>query len=609
METQKIRNIFIIDSRTNLQTIADRYSKELDVIYTLDFGVKHDVEKSGGKVYFLDKMVDSLIMNQANFCAANFFKKWHINAQGEDIFTSEEICFGKTLRIYYWSEYLHYIRLRMNLEVLKKYSGTQIYVACDDAALLVALSDSKLKNIIYCRSARDDIPYYFRIDEYMNNSINGKGIRERVISGIGRALSLMNFMVDRIYSKRKSPCYVYAQIYHSTTPILHKLSEIKKLKAITSQPFFDKRNQRKFSQRITPMIRVNESSKKEAKILMERLSREKCEKLILPGGLDITGEAYEIIEKIISTILPLAISTVKTTKEFFEGKRIRAEIMISNLGLSQMVAHAVLQSKGVPSFMIINGFLSGKFLDEAKDATYINCYSKEIWNNYFDRDRRAFFIGDPRMDQYASSRKRGTHRRNIKRDCPTIGIGTAGFNNLDLCSNVAIEFEFIFEILMAFEELWREGNRFDIKIKVRPNGVIEQYEKLIQEYYPHMPIKVYQVIEIPEFLSGIDFYISTYSQTLFEAACLGIPVTYYKNDLEKLDPPFCGSSELVTARTAEDLKKVYKLFQESSDIFETFQDANIIEKYIGPIDGRSTERNLNFLLEIIKQESAESECA
>jgi CDP-glycerol glycerophosphotransferase (TagB/SpsB family) len=102
-------------------------------------------------------------------------------------------------------------------------------------------------------------------------------------------------------------------------------------------------------------------------------------------------------------------------------------------------------------------------------------------------------------------------------------------------------------------------------------------------------------------LNKTDLYVSIYSQTLFEASCLGIPVIYYKKDKEILDPPFDQQSELVTVDTVAAFKQAFLDFQSNHDRFNAFLDKSIMEKYVGPLDGNNLERNLSFIHSLLQQ--------
>ena len=106
-------------------------------------------------------------------------------------------------------------------------------------------------------------------------------------------------------------------------------------------------------------------------------------------------------------------------------------------------------------------------------------------------------------------------------------------------------------------------------------------------------------VSIYEVLIRCDLYISICSQTLFEASCLGIPAIYYKEDKEYLDPPFDGKSELVTVDSIGALKRAFLDFKNNDARFDAFLDKSIMENYIGPLDGKSLERNLEFIYKLL----------
>jgi hypothetical protein len=257
----------------------------------------------------------------------------------------------------------------------------------------------------------------------------------------------------------------------------------------------------------------------------------------------------------------------------------------------------ILKTKQVPSYLIINGILGGKFDDEGKYATYINGYSDNIKKHYFFDVENVLCLGDPRMDDYASR----TQPKTINRITPTVTIGASGFNGINLISHVAIEFDFMFDLLTAFAELRKEGNEFNLIIKVRANGELKQYTAFTREYFPELPLEIVRDTPIIHILSKTDFYISIYSQTLLEASCLGIPVVYYKKDQEFLDPPFDGRSELVTVDSVTAFKKAFLDFKTGHARYDGFLDKTVMEKYIGTLDGKNLERNLNFIYGLLNK--------
>jgi spore coat polysaccharide biosynthesis predicted glycosyltransferase SpsG len=109
-----------------------------------------------------------------------------------------------------------------------------------------------------------------------------------------------------------------------------------------------------------------------------------------------------------------------------------------------------------------------------------------------------------------------------------------------------------------------------------------------------------------EVLQKSDFYISIYSQTLFEASCLGVPVLYYKNDTELMDTPFNGRSELVTVYTVKEIIQAFYDFKNKHERYDAFLDRKVMEKYIGPLDGNNLKRNVDFIYNLLDKNNSES---
>jgi hypothetical protein len=206
-------------------------------------------------------------------------------------------------------------------------------------------------------------------------------------------------------------------------------------------------------------------------------------------------------------------------------------------------------------------------------------------------------LGDPRMDDYAKTAARG-----IDRVSPTITIGASGFSNIDLNSYLAVEFEFLYQVLTAIVNVTQRGSHLRVILKVRANGYSHLYRQFIDEYFPGRVDRIEDKVPMRVVLDETDFFISIYSQTLFEASCLGIPCVYHKNDREIIDPPFDGISELVTTFDVPDLERAIRDFLAGNSRFDIFLDRQVMEKYIGPLDGGNLKRNLDFVGELLGKE-------
>ena len=595
---KKYRNIYILESRNHWSDCAETFDPNQDLVLTFDFGLKHEIEGLGGTAFYVDSLCSPDEMQKNNFLAAEFFKKWHYDKTGNDIFTAHRVPFGFAFRIEIWSEYLHYVRLRANLEQLRAFKYKTIFIAENNGSVSHILQEMGLRfEIINKKVASYQVVYFFDIHKYMYDALHGKSIKDIARNILVSALSNIRFYVDIVFKGKPTQKRVYAQIYHPTKPIVRHLSKDANLRVVTSSLVIEKGLKKFFVQRLIPIRGRKKKFKKNADLLFNNFKKERCAKLILNNGTDVTAGVYNVIEHQIETRVSEALRILNSVITYVKNQPIHLEIMIANIGLIQTIVDCVLKSKGVPSYLLINGLMPSTFGDEAKYAMHINSYGLETKKNYYQNAENVVCLGDPRMDKYVVSMKNNT--KVINRINPIISIGTSGFNNIDLISHVAVEFDFMFDVLTALQQFKNEGHSFSIVIKVRPNGVLEQYKSFVAEYFNDLEVELLRTVPIDEVLRKTDLYISIYSQTLFEASCLGIPVIYYKKDKEFLDPPFDKKSELVTAVSVDDLRQAFLDFKQSNSRFDAFLDKSTMEKYVGPLDGKNLKRNLDFIYDLL----------
>jgi spore coat polysaccharide biosynthesis predicted glycosyltransferase SpsG len=186
-----------------------------------------------------------------------------------------------------------------------------------------------------------------------------------------------------------------------------------------------------------------------------------------------------------------------------------------------------------------------------------------------------------------------------------VTIGPSAFSVIDLNSFLAVEFDFMYDVLFALQIVKTQGVQLKIIIKLRANGYRRQYVEFVKEFFPDMDVEFQDTIPMKAVLEKTDFYISLYSQTLFEASCLGIPCLYYKNDCEIIDPPFDAKSELVTVDNVDDLVQAIADFRSGHKRYDAFLQRSVMEKYIGPLDGGNLERNMTFIYDLLENPMVE----
>jgi hypothetical protein len=591
-QDKSYRHILILESRSWWAGLESSFSLEEDLVLTFDFGLKNLVESLGGQAFYVDSLCSPEEMQKNNLLADEFFKKWHLDVYGNDIFTESGVSFGFAFRIEIWSEYLHYVRLRANLEQLKKLKYENILVGENNNFLSDVLVEMELNfDSIDKNTTLNNSVYFFDIYQYLYTALHANSLKNITKNIMVWTLSNIRLFLDLLGKNGKKT--VYAQIYHPTKPIISHLLKDSKFRVITSSLVTEKGWRKFFLQRLIPIRGRKACFEKRADDLLNDFRSKRCAQMILNDGTNVSHGIYTLIERQIKYRVAEALRILKSTIKYFEKHPVHLELMIANIGLVQTIVDCVLKTKGVPSYLIINGLMPSTFGDEAKYASYINCYGIETKRNYYQNAAHVICLGDPRMDAYMYRIKQKSRVINMIK--PVVSIGTSGFNPLDFNSYVAVEFEFMHDVLTSFEELKREGHFFSIIIKVRPNGVLEQYKLFVEEYFPELEIELLREVPMIEVLEKTDLYISIYSQTLFEASCLGIPAIYYKKDKEYLDAPFDEKSELVTVKRVSELKQAFVDFKNAHSRFDQFLDRKVMEKYIGPLDGKNTVRNIEFI--------------
>jgi len=590
------RTVLIIDSRTWWQNCLAQFDPLHDLVLTYDFGLVREIEEMGGQAFYVDHLVDKETMQENNFLIYKFFREWYLDSEGNDIFHYRNVPFGFSFRLEIWNDFVFYARTRICLEILGKLQFEKMVVGTE-----LGLVESILREmeIAFFPSSKcptsDKTTYYFPIHNWMDEKVRFKGLgglkyRLRDIAGLTQGLFMS--WVDRLAWWNKNKPVVFIQEYHPTRKLVQRLQRESKVRLILAT--FTKSPG---TFRYIPVWGRVDRYQNESEELMIDFRNKRCSKLVLNSGTDISTGLYRIIDERISNRIAETLRTLDCVIRYMDSTTIKLEILIANLGHVAPLVDCVCKSRNIPCYFIINGILGNEFLDDGKYSTVINSYSTSIKEHYFRGMDNIVCLGDPRMDSYAV----GLGQRVINRDCPTISIGASGHNNTDLNSYLAVEFDFLFDVLSAITTIKSRNVSLRVILKVRANGYRKQYETFVNEYFENLKVEIIDNVPMMQVLARSDFFISIYSQTLFESSCLGIPCLYYKKDTEIMDPPFDGNSELVTVTNVEDLVIAIEEYRSGNNRYDAFLDRLVMEKYIGPLDGGNLVRNLNFIYEILER--------
>lgn len=599
------RNVFILESRDWWSAVQPDYDPTRDLVLTYDLGLRRDVEALGGTARYVDHLCESTVMQENNFRTYRFFRDWHLDEGGVDIFRYRDIPFGFSFRIEIWNDFTFYVRNRLCLEQLRAIIHQTVIVGTSQKYVHDVLHDM----VIDFRILAKDNPslrgtYFFPMHQWMDEQLRSRRlrhvIRDIVVAVQGVAMSWYDRLVECFSPKMR----IFVQEYHPTHELLLRLQRQSGIRVVQGHFSATSGVMKFLRDRPIPIYGNVEKYQLHAAEMIEAFQRKRVAHLILSTGVDITDAVNRVIERRIASVLPTMLRTLDCVIRYLDKHPIQLEVLIANVGQVAMLVDSVAKKRGIPSYLIINGMQGRDYMDEGKYAAIINSYSVSIKEHYFRGMDNIVCLGDPRMDAYGQSAYR---TRVINREEPTITIGAAASSNVDLNSYLAIEFEFLHEVLQALYIIKKQGVSLHVVIKIRKVGFRRQYEQFVQEYFPGLVDEILDNVPIRTVLEKTDFFISIASQTLLEASCLGIPSLFYKDVSEVVtEPPFDGNSELVTVSNVEDLVTAITDFRAGHERYDAFLDRAVMEKYIGPLDGGNLERNLNFIYSLLEQNKTEA---
>lgn len=587
--SRRYRRVYIVESRAWWAGCQGEYDADHDLVLTFDFGLRRAIEASGGRSFYVDYLVAPEVMEANNHLTYEFFRRWFLDAQGNDLFTWRGIPFGFSFRIDIWNDLIFTTRLRLCLEELASLQFESLHAGTHLGLAEKLLTGMGLPFTAIPRPQEPSLPeYLFPIHRWMDEKVRSRKWRHRIKPMLALIFGKLRGLLDRVSRDRRLA--VFVQEYYPTRALLERLQRDRRFRVVLAQYSWAPGAAKFFTEQPIPMFGGLSRYASDAQQLLENFRQRRATRFVLANSVDFTAGIFEVIEARVATELADALRCLDSVMHALDRTPLRLQVMISNLGRVHGMVDSVCRARGVRSYLIINGILAHAYLDEGKYADVINAYSPSIRDNYFRGAKNVVCLGDPRMDAYAKAPQRTPNRRT-----PTISIGASGHNVTNLGSYVAVEFEFLHDVLEALDTLRRRGVELRVVVKVRDNGYREQYEAFAREYFPALAPEILAGTPIRSLFERTDFYISIYSQTLFEASCLGIPALYYKKDTETLFAPFDGNTELVSVDNVADLVGALEDFLAASPRFDAFLRHDVMEKYIGPLDGNNLARNLEFV--------------
>ena len=592
LTSNKFNNIFIVENRNDWPICIDICDKKTDLVLCVDFALKNELTKYGYQVEFLDHLINASYLDSINEKTFDFLYNWYKDESGNDLLEFTGIDLGYSFLLFLTSDITLFTRFFFNINALKFLEYHKLYVSCNNIDILNIINKNSLKHdVLNSFNLNKKNTYYFPISKWMNEAIGKDGIKKRIKKIITKSLDYIFFIFD--LCQKKSQKNIYIQVYHPTENITQNLLLVKKYKIILDDyvfnnkiPLLKQRRIPKFCNKITSI---------DSKKVFELYQKGYKYKWNFEEH-NISNYLYEIVDGIVLKNIDEIIVTTKNIQNYFNRIKLDLMITVTDLWPQNKLLMNFCKNNNIPVYFIMNGLLNTSTSKEGKDSLYVNCYSISCKEDYFINSKNAFPIGDPRMDKYSLIKKKNINRKN-----PTIVIGAAGYDVLDLNSYLAYEFDFLYDILIAIINSKNDEFKPRIILKIRANGYYNTYVEFINEYFPELNIEIEHDIPFYRVIQNADLYISIFSQTIFEASSIGIPSIYYKKDTQTFYRPFNNECELVTAFDIKSLEEKLSFFINKPSVFNDFLNITTLEKYIGHLDGRNLNRNLVFINQLLEK--------
>lgn len=578
-----------MESRDYWKLCEKLCKKSEDLILCIDFGIKHELSSLGYNAFFLDHIESSEILERYNFDMHNYINNWYKNERGEDIFNYKGYNFGDSLSLYIINDVTYFCHYFFNIINLKKISFSNLFIATNETVIFDCLKICNLKYIhLNGHFSKLNNSYFFPIIKWVNQKTQ-RSLLSKIKNFVAIFFDIFFEFYDHYLNSNKPKIYV--QQYYPTDEIIEELISSFNFHVILQNyvRFNDILKLRRVGYRMKSF-----DSKSIINSFIEKFKVENSYNWYY-GDIDLSKHLNSIIEFRLSSNLDFVLNRIDNIENYLPKSNLKLMVSVTNLWVENRLIMQYCFNNKIPVFTIINGLLNLSFYQDAKDSNFVNCYSESIKKNYFQNSPTAHILGDPRMDKYSNLKPKNINRLN-----PTIIIGAGGYDSIDLNSYVAFEFDFLFDILYSIKKSIHFSKNTNIVIKVRGNGYIEMYKNFVTEYFYDLNVFIVQDVSFFDIIKKADLYISIFSQTIIEAACLGIPTIYYKKDTQFIHPPFDCDSELVTAMTTDDLIQKIDKFYNNDDSFNLFLNKKVLEKYIGPLDGLNKKRNMEFIIGLTK---------
>lgn len=578
--------IYYITKCNSIKLLPQNSDEKQNLILLVEeFHVKNFLVKSGyNKVFYIDDFITCELAEKYNVLAHSLSIDWSKDDECQDILKIDGIGIGE---IFYWhfmqKIFVPFFKFFLAaLKIIEIYKVKKIFIDTDFLNYVKIFELLNIEYEVFNNEPDDSVEYEYLVgkkyqyvspDELL--AVPVADFTKKIYFAVRTVFNYANFL----NAKRRN---ILVSSYYPTKPVIKKLllnfnNVIYFIDEIYAQPY-------EFN--IKSVIDIDD--------LKIKLAAPFFRKKFIFEGIDCSD--YFMCQ---------IIRFVFDNKNKIEDAFCRVSSFINNNSIAlffaavdgswlNKIAVKICQMLKIPTVVLANGIICDNYQNEAKRCDFNITYSSSIKKDYYKNARNAVVIGNPYFDQYA----RFKMKKILPKKTYKVFICPVTYSPNAINCSKHLEDEYLFDILKTLAFYNMNKKTLAIYIKPHPASSIE-YLKYFLKYYKFHDIQIVNG-RFGDVIKKADLYISNWSTSNFEAAALGIPVIYYKKDKMIFHKPFDGDSEMPAARNQSELKKLIDLFLEKPCNLSLFCNREILEKYMGPLDGYNVERVYSFLEKVLK---------
>ncbi len=310
----------------------------------------------------------------------------------------------------------------------------------------------------------------------------------------------------------------------------------------------------------------------------------------------ITGSIVSRLEKMFPYAFEQIAGNIDICESFVNKNGIKGALMSGDLPWAYRIIIRLFQKHGLGNMALPNGLFGPEHQIENKSLDKVLCIGDSCVNNYFKGGKNVI-VGSPRFDIALKKRALTMPEYPIRK----ILLTTIPFSTQDINSHYNDSEIFLGDILKTIKKYCKQNHcELHVALKPHPSDYIDFYSWYLKKSgFPGM--KVISGSNYQDVVSNYDLVIASGSNTLIEAAAMGIPVIFYHCSNRFLGKPFDGSCpDLPAAFSLEELEKTFARVMKDREFAYKFTDVESLKPFAGEMDGNSPSRIIEEVVKMAK---------